>query len=117
MSERCDEDVIFKLTEAEVPACVNELGISNEPVTDDVIELVKGRVRLAFGNWPEVVKSVLSEACKCPLKLVCYPSCFWWQDGKCILPRGDNKEPGVERGKRCLELKTVPKKKGNSSHF
>ncbi len=23
------------------------------------------------------------EAVKCPLGLVCYPSCFWWKDGKC----------------------------------
>ncbi len=98
MSERCGEDVIFMLTEAEVLTCVTELGISNEPVTDDVIELVKGRVSLAFGNWPEVVKSALHETIKCPLKLACYLSCFWWQDGKCIFPRGDKQEPEVEKG-------------------
>ena len=75
------------LTKDDVLACANELGISKEQVTGDVIKLVKRRVSLGLGNWPEVVKSALREAIKCPLGLVCYPSCFWWQDGRCTFTR------------------------------
>jgi len=42
------------LTKDEVLACANELGISKEPVTDDVIEPLKRRVSLEFSNWPAV---------------------------------------------------------------
>ena len=62
MSERYGENIIFMLTKDEVMACANELGISEGQVTDDVIELVKRRVSLGLGNWPEVVKSALREA-------------------------------------------------------
>jgi hypothetical protein len=68
-------------------ACANELGISKEQVPDDVKEFVRMRVRLGLHHWPEVIKSGLKEAIECPLGLVCYPSCFWWQDGRCTFPR------------------------------
>lgn len=87
MSERYEENIIFMLTKDDVLACANELGISKEQVTDDVIELVKRRVSFAVGNWPDVVRSALKEAVGCPLGLVCYPSCFWWKNGKCTFPR------------------------------
>ena len=87
MSERREKDIIFTLTKDDVLACANELGMSEEQVTDDVIELVKRRVSLGLGNWREVVKSALREVIECPLGLVCYPSCFWWKDGKCNFPR------------------------------
>jgi len=80
------EDVIFMLTKHDVLVCSKELGIPEEQITDDVIELVKKKINLSFGNWPEVVKSALIEAIKCPLGLVCYPSCYWWKDGKCTFP-------------------------------
>jgi len=75
------------LTKHDVLVCANELGIPQERVTDEVIEQVKRRISLSFSNCPEVVKSVLTEAVKCPLGLVCYPSCFWWKDGKCTFLR------------------------------
>ena len=80
------KEVIFMLTKHDVLVCANELGISQKRVTDDVIELVKRRISLSFSNCPEVVKSALTEAVECPLGLVCYPSCFWWKDGKCTFP-------------------------------
>ena len=86
VSENCVEGVIFMLTKDEVLACAKELGISKEQVGDNIIELVKTRVSLGLGHWPEVVKSALREAIICPLGLVCYPSCFWWQDAKCRFP-------------------------------
>ena len=83
MQEIYREDVIFVITKHDVLVCCNELGIPEERVTDDVIELVKREIGLSFDNWPEVIKSTLIEAFGCPLGLVCYPSCFWWKDGKC----------------------------------
>jgi hypothetical protein len=80
------QDFIFVLTKHDVLACANELGIPLEQITDDVIEQVKKRISLSFGNWSEVVKSALIEAVKCPLGLVCYPSCYWWKDGRCTFP-------------------------------
>ena len=84
-----NEDSIFIPTRDDILACANELGIPDEQVTADVIELVKKRVNPGLGHWPEAVKSALKGATKCPLGLVCYPSCFWWKDGKCIFPRGE----------------------------
>ena len=89
MSEIYEEDIIFLLTKDDVLACANELGISKEQVTGDVVELVKSKATLEFRHWPEIVKGLLKEATKCQLGLVCYPSCFWWKDGKCIFPRQD----------------------------
>ena len=86
MSES-EENIIFRLTKADVLTCANKLGISKERVTDDVIKSLKKKVSLEFGYWPEVIKSALKETIGCPLKLVCYPSCAWWRDGKCIFPR------------------------------
>ena len=74
--------VIFALTEDDVLACANQMGIPKERITADVIELVKMRL----GNCREVVKDTLWEATKCPLGLVCYPSCAWWQNDKCSFP-------------------------------
>jgi hypothetical protein len=81
------KEVIFMLTKHDVLVCASELGMPKVRVTDDVIEQVKRRISLSFSNWPEVVKSALTEAIKCPLGLVCYPSCYWRKDGKCTFPR------------------------------
>ena len=89
VSKGSERDIIFMLTKGDILACANELGISKEQVTDDVIELVKSKVNLEFSRWPEIVKSLLKEATKCPLGLVCYPSCFWWNGGRCTFPRED----------------------------
>ena len=79
---------IFMLTRDDVLACADELGIPEEQVTDDVIELVKEKVSQGFRGWREVVKGMVKEAIKCPLGLVCSPSCAWREVGECILPRG-----------------------------
>ena len=85
MSHSYEEDIILLLTKDEVLACANELGISKEQVTDDVIGLVRMTV---FCHWREVIKSTLKEAIECPLGLACYPSCAWWEDGKCTFLSG-----------------------------
>ena len=88
MSEDSGKDIVFMLAKDEVLACAVELGISKERMTDDVVELVKRRLDMEFRHWPEIVKSLLSEATKCPLGLVCYPSCFWWENASCTFQRG-----------------------------
>ncbi len=77
MSQNYSEDIIFILSRDDLLACAKELGIPKEQVTNDVIELSKKKVGLEFSNWPEILKSALMEAIKCPLGLVCYPSCYW----------------------------------------
>ena len=88
MSDSYEEDGIFMPTKDQILAYANELGIPKEQVTDDVIEFVRKRVKLGLGHWPEVVKNALKEAIECPLGLACYPSCAWWEDGKCTFLSG-----------------------------
>ena len=89
MAKGSGEEIIFMLTKDKVLACADELGISKEQVTDNVVELVKSRIGLEFHHWPEIVRGLLTEVTKCPLGLVCYPSCFWWKDNRCMFPRED----------------------------
>jgi transcriptional regulator with XRE-family HTH domain len=39
-----------------------------------------------------ILKSIARQIGGCPLGLVCYPSCFWWQDGGCSY-RSQKQEP------------------------
>jgi len=87
MSENNQKDIIFMLTKDEVLACAKELRIPVEQVTDEVIELVADRLKVEFSQWPEIIKEVLTQATKCPLGLVCFPSCTWWKDGRCTFPK------------------------------
>ena len=83
---------IFMVTKEDVLDCANELGMSEEQVTDDVIELVREKVKQGLRDQREVVKSIVKEAIKCPLGLVCSPSCTWREVGNCIFPRGPKQE-------------------------
>ena len=97
MLKGTEGNIIFMLTRDDLLDCASELEICRERVTDNVIELVKRKINLGLGNWPEVVRRALKEAIGCPLGLVCYPSCFWWKEGECTFPRGD-REPEIEKG-------------------
>ena len=97
MAESSKEDIIimaiFMVTKNDILACANELGMPEEWVSDDLIELVKEKVSQGLLDWREVVKGMVretieKEAIKCPLGLVCSPSCAWREVGECILPRG-----------------------------
>ena len=97
MAENSKQDIlvmaIFMVSREDVLACAGELGMSPEEVTDDVIELVKERVSQGLGNWREVAKGMVKEAIqkealKCPLGMVCSPSCAWRGVGQCVLPGG-----------------------------
>jgi len=74
MSESDQKDIIF-------------MGIAEEQLTDEVIELVRDGLEAAFSHWPEIVKEILVRAAQCPLGLVCFPSCCWWKEGRCVFPR------------------------------
>ena len=83
---------IFMVTKEDVLTCANELGMSEEQVTEDVIELVREKVKEGLRDQREVVKSIVKEAIKCPLGLVCSPSCIWREVGKCKFPSGTKQE-------------------------
>ena len=95
MAESGMEDIILmavlKVTKDDVLVCANELGMSKEQVTDDVIELVKEKVGQGLHGWRGVVRGMVNEtlkteAVKCPLGLVCSPSCAWREVGECMPP-------------------------------
>lgn len=74
---------ILTVTEDDVLACANELGMSEAQVTDDIIELVKEKFSQSLLEWPEEIKGIVKEAFKCPLGRVCSPSCAWREVGEC----------------------------------
>ena len=94
MAESSKQDIIvmalFVVTKDVVLSCANELGIPEEQVTDNVIELVKEKVSQNLGNWQDGVRDIVKEtiekkAIKCPLGIVCSPSCAFRQTGECSL--------------------------------
>ena len=96
MPENSREDILvmalFMVTRDHVLTCANELGIPEEAVTDDMIELVKERVSQDLGDWHGIIKNIVKEtvnkvASKCPLGLTCSPYCTWQEVGECILPK------------------------------
>jgi len=89
MPQGFERNIVFMLIKDECLTCAMGLERAEEPVTDDAIESLNERGSLESSNWPEAVKAPLKEAFGCPLGLVCYPSCFWWQDGECTFPRRD----------------------------
>jgi len=83
---------IFMVTRDDVQACADELGIPEEQITDDVIELVKEKVSQGLGEWREIAKGMVKQAFKkdafeCPLGLVCSPSCAWREVCGFVSPR------------------------------
>jgi len=101
MAEKNKKDVLvmalFVVTKDSVFSCADELGIPEEQITDEVIELVRLRVREILGDWREVVKNMVKETIKketddketvqCPLGMLCSPSCAYKEIGECTLSR------------------------------
>ena len=81
MSEQDMKDILvmamFIVTKDDVQVCADELGLSKEQITDDVIELVKEKVSQGLGEWREALKGMVKGAIKCPLGKVCSPYCGW----------------------------------------
>lgn len=88
---------IFMVTRDDVLACADELGMSQEQVTDDVIEQVKEKVSQGLDGWRAVIKGMVKEtisqgniekeANECALGMVCSPACAWREVGQCLLLR------------------------------
>ncbi len=94
MTENSKQDVLvmalFVVTRNSILSCANELGIPEEQVTDSVIELVKEKVSQGFDAWQNGVRDIVKEtikkkAIKCPLGMVCSPSCAFRQVVECLL--------------------------------
>ena len=73
MPNNNQEHIIFKLTRDDILARAKELGITEEQLTDETIELIKNRLEAEFHRWPEIVKETLAQAAQCPLGLHCFP--------------------------------------------
>jgi hypothetical protein len=55
--------------------------------------MVSGAIQISGKEIPE-----------CPFGLDCYPSCFWWENGKCAFPqKADKRNPGRKKIKQKLE--------------
>jgi len=102
MAKRNEQDILvmalFVVTRDSVLTCASELGIPEEQITDDIIELVREKVNQVLSDWRDVVKSMVKETIEketieketieCPLGMVCYPSCAFRQVGECTLSGG-----------------------------
>lgn len=65
--------VVFSVTRSDVLAWANELGIPLDQVTDDVIEMLKGKIRQGTDNWRKLFEGMVKEAIKCPPDMACSP--------------------------------------------
>ena len=91
MPEKDVKDILvmamFIVTKDDVQVCADELGLSKEQITDDVIELVKEKVSQGLGEWREALKGMVKGAIRCPLGKVCSPSCTWQEVCRRISPK------------------------------
>lgn len=79
---------LFMVTKNSILSWASELGIPEEQVTDNLIELVKEKVSQSFDCWQESIKDTVKETIKkkttsCPLGLFCSPYCAFRQVGEC----------------------------------
>lgn len=58
------EDVVFILTKADVIGCAQEMSISEEAITDDVLRQVKKGVEWGLESWSQVMKEAIATALK-----------------------------------------------------
>ena len=93
MAETRNEEVILMavlaVTRGDILTGADELGISGERVTEEVVGLVKEKIREELGNWQEAVGGMVKEVIKkeaagCPLGMTCSPACTWREVGGCI---------------------------------
>lgn len=82
---------IFMVTRNDVLSCADELGVSHEKLTDDVIDKVQEVVSEGMGGWHNAIRDIIKEAIKekgmeCPLGMTCSPTCAFGQAGHCAVP-------------------------------
>ncbi len=97
MAENGKQDVllmaILVLNRDDVLAGASELGISEEQVTDELVEMVKNRVAEELGDWRGIIQGMVKdvirmEATRCPLGMDCSAACVWQEVGGCTVSRG-----------------------------
>ena len=64
VSMELDKDTIFVLTREDVIECAQEMGISEETITDDVLYQVRKGVEFGLECWSEVMKEAINMALK-----------------------------------------------------
>ena len=84
--------LVFMVNRSDVLAWANDLGIPLDQVTDEVAQMLKEKIRQDSAGWQELFEHMVKEAIKCPLDMVCSPSCPWREVGECILPIGFDKK-------------------------
>ena len=78
--------VAFMVTRKDVLAWANELGIPLNQVTDEVVQMLKQKIQQDTSSWQKLFEGMVKETIKCPLDIVCSPSCLWQEVGECKLP-------------------------------
>jgi len=79
---------ILTVTRKDVLDSATELGMSEEQVTEDLINKVQGSISQVLHNWRGLVKNMVTEVIKivsteCPLGMDCSSSCAWREIGQC----------------------------------
>ena len=91
MTDNNNENIILMallmVTRDDILSCADELGMSEDEITEELVEAVREKVGQGLNGWREAVREMVKEAIKCPLGLVCSPSCAWREVGGCMLPK------------------------------
>lgn len=61
--------------------------VVQQKVNSVEIELLKTGISSRYDTLSDMDVKCDKENTKCPLNLDCYPSCFWWENGKCVFPQ------------------------------
>ena len=58
------DNVLFALTRDDVIGCAKEMGISEEAITDELLDQVKKSIEWGLDCWSDVVKEAINIALK-----------------------------------------------------
>jgi len=101
MEEDNKQDVLVMallvVTKDVVLDCADELGMSEDQLTEEMTDKIKNDVSKALGDWRGAVKDVVKstirqeiaekDTAECPLGLTCSAACPFRQIGGCRLPK------------------------------
>ncbi len=94
MAEESERDIlvmaVFMVGGNDVLVGADELGVSREKITGDVLERVKEEISQEIGKWGQAIKDMVKETIvdvviRCPIGMACSPSCAFKQAGECEL--------------------------------
>ena len=58
------DNVLFALTRDDIIGCAKEMGISEEAITDELLDQVKKSIEWGLDCWSDVVKEAINIALK-----------------------------------------------------